>query len=41
LCTSVLNDEFVSFVAGSEESSGDSYRKTQIEEIIFQCEDDR
>eukprot|EP01080_Neovahlkampfia_damariscottae_P009115 gene9115-1205_t len=41
LCNSVLNDEYVSFVAGTEEEGGESYRKTATEEIIFQCEDDR
>jgi len=40
LCNQVLNDEFVSVPAGSEESR-DIQKKSQYDEIIFQCEDDR
>ncbi|KAL9657605.1 hypothetical protein ABK040_012685 [Willaertia magna] len=40
LCNQVLNDELVSVPAGSEESSG-THKKTQYDEIIYQCEDDR
>nr|CAG4708643.1 unnamed protein product [Naegleria fowleri] len=40
LCNQVLNDEFVSVPAGSEESR-DIQKKSQFDEIIFQCEDDR
>lgn len=40
LCNEVLNDELVSVSAGSEESR-DAHRKSQYDEIVFQCEDDR
>jgi paired amphipathic helix protein Sin3a len=40
LCNEVLNDELVSVSAGSEESR-DTHRKSQYDEIVFQCEDDR
>ena len=40
MCHQVLNDEFVSVPAGSEESR-DIQKKSQYDEIIYQCEDDR
>eukprot|EP00761_Pharyngomonas_kirbyi_P006887 gb/GECH01006896.1/.p1 GENE.gb/GECH01006896.1/~~gb/GECH01006896.1/.p1 ORF type:complete len:585 (+),score=149.12 gb/GECH01006896.1/:1-1755(+) len=40
LCDEVLNDDLVSVAAGSEESR-DAHKKSQYDEILFQCEDDR
>lgn len=40
LCLEILNDDLVSVPAGSEEA-GDAHRKSQFDEILFQCEDDR
>ena len=37
----MLNDELVSVSAGSEENRGDVHKKSQMDEILFQCEDDR
>ncbi|KAI8469341.1 MAG: hypothetical protein J3K34DRAFT_522233 [Monoraphidium minutum] len=41
LCLSVLNDEWVSVVSGSEDYSFKLMRKNQYEEALFRCEDDR
>ena len=40
LCDSVLNDEFVSVPIGTEDQ-GNTFRKTDYDEILYQCEDDR
>ncbi|ELT88117.1 hypothetical protein CAPTEDRAFT_177539 [Capitella teleta] len=40
LCKEVLNDTWVSFPSWSEESTGSS-KKTQYEEHIYRCEDER
>lgn len=41
LCREVLNDTWVSFPAWSEDSTFVSSRKTQYEEYIYRCEDER
>ncbi|CAL1277736.1 unnamed protein product [Larinioides sclopetarius] len=41
LCREVLNDTWVSFPSWSEDSTFVSSRKTQFEEYIYRCEDDR
>lgn len=41
LCREVLNDTLVSFPSWSEDSTFVSSRKTQFEEYIYRCEDER
>lgn len=41
LCRSVLNDQWVSFPSWSEDSTFNTCRKTQYEECIYRCEDER
>ncbi|XP_041988654.1 paired amphipathic helix protein Sin3a isoform X2 [Aricia agestis] len=41
LCKEVLNDTWVSFPTWSEESTFVTSRKTQYEEYIYRCEDER
>ena len=41
LCREVLNDTWVSFPSWSEESTFVTSRKTQFEESIYRCEDER
>ncbi|XP_023245695.1 paired amphipathic helix protein Sin3a isoform X2 [Copidosoma floridanum] len=41
LCREVLNDTWVSFPTWSEDSTFVTSRKTQFEEIIYRCEDER
>lgn len=41
LCREVLNDTLVSFPSWSEDSTFVSSRKTQYEEYIYRCEDER
>lgn len=41
LCREVLNDTWVSFPTWSEESTFVTSRKTQFEEYIYRCEDER
>ncbi|EDV28962.1 uncharacterized protein TRIADDRAFT_52359 [Trichoplax adhaerens] len=41
LCKEVLNDTWVSFPSWSEDSTFVSSRKTQFEEHIYRCEDER
>lgn len=41
LCKEVLNDTWVSFPTWSEDSTFVTSRKTQYEEIIYRCEDER
>lgn len=41
LCHEVLNDTLVSFPSWSEDSTFVSSRKTQYEEYIYRCEDER
>lgn len=41
LCKEVLNDSWVSFPTWSEESTFVTSRKTQYEEYIYRCEDER
>ncbi|CAG0915392.1 unnamed protein product [Notodromas monacha] len=41
LCREVLNHEWVSFPSWSEDSTFVSMRKTQYEEYIYRCEDER
>lgn len=41
LCKEVLNDSWVSFPSWSEDSTFVSSRKTQYEEYIYRCEDER
>lgn len=41
LCREVLNDTWVSFPSWSEDSTFVSSRKTQFEEYIYRCEDER
>ncbi|KAK0096562.1 hypothetical protein PV326_005141 [Microctonus aethiopoides] len=41
LCKEVLNDTWVSFPTWSEDSTFVSSRKTQYEEFIYRCEDER
>uniref|UniRef100_A0A1B6LK83 Paired amphipathic helix protein Sin3a n=1 Tax=Graphocephala atropunctata TaxID=36148 RepID=A0A1B6LK83_9HEMI len=41
LCREVLNDTWVSFPTWSEESTFVTSRKTQYEEYIYRCEDER
>lgn len=41
LCKQVLNDTLVSFPSWSEDSTFVSSRKTQFEEYIYRCEDER
>ena len=41
LCSEVLNDTWVSFPMWSEDSTFEGTRKTQFEEYIFRCEDER
>lgn len=41
LCREVLNDTWVSFPSWSEDSTFVSSRKTQYEEYIYRCEDER
>ena len=41
LCKEVLNDTWVSFPSWSEDSQFVSSRKTQFEEHIYRCEDER
>lgn len=41
LCRSVLNDQWVSFPSWSEDSTFNTCRKTQYEEFIYRCEDER
>lgn len=41
LCNEVLNDTWVSFPMWSEDSTFEGTRKTQFEEYIFRCEDER
>lgn len=41
LCREVLNDTLVSFPSWSEDSTFVSSRKTQYEEFIYRCEDER
>ncbi|XP_039298739.1 paired amphipathic helix protein Sin3b isoform X2 [Nilaparvata lugens] len=41
LCREVLNDSWVSFPSWSEESTFVTSRKTQFEEYIYRCEDER
>lgn len=41
LCKEVLNDQWVSFPTWSEDSTFVTSRKTQYEEYIYRCEDER
>lgn len=41
LCKEVLNDQWVSFPTWSEDSTFVSSRKTQYEEYMYRCEDER
>lgn len=41
LCREVLNDTWVSFPSWSEDSTFNASRKTQYEEFIYRCEDER
>lgn len=41
LCKDVLNDQWVSFPTWSEDSTFVSSRKTQYEEYMYRCEDER
>lgn len=41
LCKEVLNDTWVSFPTWSEDSTFVTSRKTQYEEYIYRCEDER
>lgn len=41
LCRQVLNDTWVSFPTWSEDSTFVTSRKTQYEEYIYRCEDER
>lgn len=41
LCREVLNDIWVSFPSWSEDSTFNASRKTQYEEFIYRCEDER
>ncbi|XP_064388294.1 paired amphipathic helix protein Sin3a-like isoform X2 [Halichondria panicea] len=41
MCQDVLNDTWVSFPMWSEDSTFEGTRKTQYEEYIFRCEDER
>lgn len=41
LCREVLNDIWVSFPSWSEDSTFNTSRKTQYEEFIYRCEDER
>lgn len=41
LCREVLNDTWVSFPSWSEDSTFVTSRKTQYEEYIYRCEDER
>ena len=41
LCSDVLNDTWVSFPMWSEDSTFEGTRKTQLEDYIFRCEDER
>lgn len=41
LCREVLNDTWVSFPTWSEDSTFVTSRKTQFEELIYRCEDER
>lgn len=41
LCREVLNDTWVSFPSWSEDSTFNTSRKTQYEEFIYRCEDER
>ena len=41
LCREVLNDTWVSFPTWSEDSTFVTSRKTQYEEYIYRCEDER
>jgi paired amphipathic helix protein Sin3a len=41
LCKEVLNDIWVSFPSWSEDSTFNTSRKTQYEEFIYRCEDER
>lgn len=41
LCREVLNDMWVSFPSWSEDSTFNTSRKTQYEEFIYRCEDER
>ena len=41
MCHEVLNDTLVSFPSWSEDSTFVSSRKTQYEEYIYRCEDER
>eukprot|EP00029_Vermamoeba_vermiformis_P005553 TRINITY_DN1961_c0_g1_i1.p1 TRINITY_DN1961_c0_g1~~TRINITY_DN1961_c0_g1_i1.p1 ORF type:complete len:690 (+),score=291.97 TRINITY_DN1961_c0_g1_i1:90-2159(+) len=41
LCTSVLNDTWISVPIGSEDGTFKNSRKNQYEELLFKCEDDR
>lgn len=41
LCHEVLNDTWVSFPSWSEDSTFNTSRKTQYEEYIYRCEDER
>ncbi|XP_071826257.1 paired amphipathic helix protein Sin3a-like isoform X2 [Apostichopus japonicus] len=41
LCTQVINDTWVSFPSWSEDSTFVTSRKTQYEEHIYRCEDER
>jgi paired amphipathic helix protein Sin3a len=41
LCKEVLNDTWVSFPSWSEDSTFVTSRKTQFEEHIYRCEDER
>src|SRR5690606_3297949 len=41
LCKEVLNDTWVSFPSWSEDSTFVTSRKTQYEEYIYRCEDER
>ncbi|KAG5673702.1 hypothetical protein PVAND_003725 [Polypedilum vanderplanki] len=41
LCKEVLNDTWVSFPSWSEDSTFNTSRKTQYEEFIYRCEDER
>lgn len=41
LCHEVLNDTWISVPTGSEDGTFKNSRKTQYEELLFKCEDDR
>lgn len=41
VCVQVLNDTWVSFPSWSEDSTFVSSKKTQYEEHIYRCEDER